>query len=206
VDAAQHVGRLKDKGKGTDIVVVTNTAQKDAAEADPILFDLIEVAGAETRASLVPVIRTTAAPSKKDEITGKAATALSELNCMLAEHPTPLPKEAGYPVGDGVREADWRNRFFGKLPSDTEQKVKGQAFKRAKDTLAEKGVIDILHGWVWLKQDVDDFDAVTDPEDMADLVAEPTPAGNVTDLAAWKAQMRQANMTDKEIEELAAAF
>ena len=45
------------------------------------------------------------------------------------------------------------------------------------------------------------------------LGKEPAPAAagapadsNVTDLADWKAQMRQANMTDEEIEKLAAAF
>jgi hypothetical protein len=176
VDSAQHVCRVKDKGNGTDIVVVTNTAQKDAAEADPILFDLIEVAGDETRASLVPVLRTTAAPAKVSEISGQPAIALTELNCMLTEHPTPLPKEPNYPVAAGAREDDWRERFYAKLPSDTKAKVKGQAFNRARNTLMEKKIIDVHKGWVWLMSDVEDFDAVTDPGDMADLVAEPAPA------------------------------
>jgi len=76
-----HVTR-NNSTPGEDVVTLSTRYQKDGEEGPPILFDLVQVAATPERTSLVPVLRTKAAPAAS-KLTGQQQAALDVLTEML---------------------------------------------------------------------------------------------------------------------------
>jgi len=142
--------------------------QKDDEPFEPMIFDFEVVdtgyttADAYSVTSLVPLWNPDIKPLQKKEkrtaLCGGAKIAMDAYHEAVREHGEPPTEAIKAQMGELVLPTDkvlhvevWRSWAYRKGISDGNDEAKKKAFQRARDSLIDKGLVDTLDGYYWLR-------------------------------------------------------
>jgi hypothetical protein len=155
--AAVDVQIAVERGQG-GCIIVTIELMKDGASGEQIVSRLEQVEVGEdedgdmvTSCVIVPVDGVP--PKKSKRLSAQTELARRALADVIADHGEQNPN---IPAGlRGAHVADWRDACYRRGIGGQAQSAKRQAFNRAKDTLAVRGIIGEQNDWAWLAQVAD---------------------------------------------------